>query len=61
MQIVLKNIIKNSLKTTSQYKKQQQRFGSEKHNTFTEEINKIALSANVDKRMQSIDSIETYA
>ena len=28
---------------------------------FTEEINKIALSSNNDKRMQSIDSIETYA
>ena len=28
---------------------------------FTEEINKIALSSNDDKRMQSIDSIETYA
>ena len=28
---------------------------------FTEEINKIPLSSNDDKRMQSIDSIETYA
>ena len=28
---------------------------------FTEEINKIALSSNDDKRMQSINSIETYA
>ena len=34
---------------------------SERHNVFTEEINKIALSSNDDKRMQSIDSIETYA
>ena len=41
--------------------KTQQRFRSEKHNVFTEEINKIALSSNDDKRMQSIDSIETYA
>ena len=38
-----------------------QRFKSERHNDFTEEINKIALSSNDDKRMQSIDSIETYA
>ena len=38
----------------------QQRFKSERHNVFTEEINKIALSSNDDKRMQSIDSIETY-
>ena len=36
----------------------QQRFKSETHNVFTEVINKIALSSNDDKRMQSIDSIE---
>ena len=41
--------------------KTQQTFKSEKHNVFTEEINKIALSSNDDKRMQSIDLIETYA
>ena len=33
---------------------------TEKHNVFTEEINNIALSSNDNKRMQSIDSIETY-
>ena len=41
--------------------KTQQRFKNKWHNIFTEEINKIALSSNDDKRMQSIDSIETYA
>ena len=41
--------------------KAQERFKSENHNAFTEEINKIALSSNVDKSMQSIDLIETYA
>ena len=41
--------------------KTQQRFKNKWHNVFTEEINKIALSSNDDKRMQSIDSIETYA
>ena len=40
--------------------KSQQRFKSVKRNVFTEENNKIALSLNDDKRMQSIDSIETY-
>ena len=35
-------------------------FKSKRHNVFTEEINKIALSSNYNKRMQSIDSIETY-
>ena len=39
--------------------KTQQRFWSEEHNVLTEEINKITLSSNDDKRMQSIDSIET--
>ena len=37
--------------------KTQQRFKSEGHHVFTEEINKIALSSIVDKRIQSIDSI----
>ena len=33
---------------------------SNKHNVFTEEIKKSALSSNDDKKIQSIDSIETY-
>ena len=41
--------------------KTQQRFKSKSHNIFTEEINKIALSSNNDKRIQSIDSTATYA
>ena len=41
--------------------KSQKRFRSENHYIFTEEVNKNALSANHDKRTQSIDSIETYA
>ena len=41
--------------------KTQQRFKSERHNVLTEEINKIAWSSNDDKKMQSIDSIDTYA
>ena len=39
----------------------QQRFKKERHNVFTKVINKISLSSNDDKRMQSIDLIETYA
>ena len=31
--------------------KTQQKFKSERHNVFTEEVNKIALSSNEDKRM----------
>ena len=41
--------------------KTQQSFKSEKHNVFTEEINKIAPSSNYHGRMQSIDFIEAYA
>ena len=32
-----------------------------KNNVFTEDISKIASSSNNDKRMQSTDSVETYA
>ena len=38
----------------------QERFKSERHKVFNEEISKIALSSNDCKRMQSIDSKETY-
>ena len=41
--------------------KTKQRFKFERHNVFTEVIKKTALSTNDDKRIQSIDSIETYA
>ena len=39
----------------------QQRFKSQRHNVFNEKINKIALSSNDNKKIQSINSIETYA
>ena len=41
--------------------KEQQRFKSKEHDVFTEVINKIALSSNDDKIMQSIDIIETFS
>ena len=37
-----------------------QKYKSEKHNVFTEEISKNGLSSNDDKRIQSTDSLETY-
>ena len=51
--------IKEFIKNNKWISKIQQRFKSERHNVFTEEINKIALSSDGDKRMQSIDLIET--
>ena len=38
----------------------QQRIRSEKHNVFTEKVNKVALSASDHKIMQLMGSIETY-
>ena len=37
--------------------KSQQRFTINKHYVFTEEVSRIALSANVNKKIQLIDSI----
>ena len=39
--------------------KTKQRFKKERHNIFTEKIIKILLISSDDKRLQSIDSIET--
>ena len=40
--------------------KLQQRFKSVKHDVYTEEVNKIALSSNDDKRLQTFDRITSY-
>ena len=40
--------------------KSQQRFKSERHNVYTEDVNKIALSSNDDKRLQTYDRITSY-
>ena len=40
--------------------KSEQRFKSERHDGYTEEINKIALSSNDDKRLQTFDRIISY-
>ena len=52
-----KGLIKNNKLTL----KTQQKFKSERSSVSTKETNNIALSLNDDKRMQSIDSIETNA
>ena len=40
--------------------KLQQRFKSENHEVYTENINKIALSSNDDKRIAALDRITSY-
>ena len=40
-------------------KSQQQRFKSDHHNVYTDQINKITLSSN-DKTLQAFDKITTY-
>ena len=40
--------------------KSQQRFNSEAHNVYTEEINKIALNSNDEKRLQTYGTITSY-
>ena len=38
----------------------QQRFKSDHHQVRTEEVNKVALSSNDDKRLQTFDRITAY-
>ena len=40
--------------------KSQQKFKSQRHDAYTEEVNKIALSSNNDKRLQTFDKITSY-
>ena len=40
--------------------KSQKIFESDHHKEYTEEVNKIALNSNDDKRLQTFDGITTY-
>ena len=51
---------KNFLLNNEIVLKSQQRFKSERQDVYTEEVNKIALSSNGDKRLQTFDKIATY-
>ena len=53
-------IYKDSLLNDEIILQSQQRFKSSCHNVYTEEINKIALSSNDDKGLQTLDKITTY-
>ena len=37
-----------------------EKFKTYNHDVYTEEVNKIALSSNDDKRLQTSDTITTY-
>ena len=39
----------------------QQRFRSDHHRVYTEEVNKIALSSNDDKKIQTFDKVTTFS
>ena len=54
------NDYKNCLLKDKVILKSQQRFISKKHDVYTENINKIALSNNDDKRIVSSDKITSY-
>ena len=58
-QIMFENYT-DSLFNNNTILKSQLRFKSNHHNVYTEEINKIALSSNDDKRLQTSDKIITY-
>ena len=52
---------KEFIKNNKSISKIQQRFKTEMYNFFNAEIDKVGLSSNDDKRMQSNNFIETYA
>ena len=39
----------------------QQRFRSDHHRVYTEEVNKIALSSNDDQKIQTFDKVTTFS
>ena len=57
--IIFKNYV-DSLFKNEVLLRSQQRFRSDHHKVYTEEVNKIALSSNDDKRIQTFDKVTTY-
>ena len=51
---------KNCLFNNETVYRSQERFKSYNHDVYTEEVNKIALSSNDDKRLQTFGGITTY-
>ena len=51
---------KDSLYDNKTIIQSQLRFKSDHHNVYTEEVNKIALNGNDNKRLQTFDRVTTY-
>ena len=59
-QVLKFNDYKDCLLKNKSILESQQRFKSETHNVYTEQINKIALSTNDYKRLKTFDKIMSY-
>ena len=59
-EILFNNYLDSLFKNKVLYRSQQ-RFRSDHHKVYTKEVNKIALSSNDDKRIQTFDRVTTYA
>ena len=58
-EILFNNYIDSLFKNKVLYRSQQ-RFRSDHHKVYTEEVNKIALTSNDDKSIQTFDKVTTY-
>ena len=58
-EILFNNYLDSLLKNKVLYRLQQ-RFRSDHHKVYTEEVNKIALSSDDDNRIQTFDRVTTY-
>ena len=52
---------KDSLLNNETMSKSQLRFKSDHHNVYSEEVKKVALNSNDDKRLQTFDRVTTYS
>ena len=59
--ILMSENYKDSLFNDKTILRSQLRFKSDLHNVYTEEVNKIALSSNDDKKLQAFDRATTYS
>ena len=58
-EIIFKNFM-DTLFNDEVIKRSQQRFRSDHDRVYTEEVNKIVISSNDDKRLQTYDQVTTF-